>query len=851
MVGTGRMEPETKRELAKPRTLGVLAFALVLGSLAVALFLVDAHFFEHFVTARYAWPILAMAFVLADVADINVELRENAVQVTLAPLAIVLGLVSCTPSTFLIARLIGGAIGLRFKKQKGLKAGFNLGWFSLEACVALLMFDAVHSAVPVSGSTATFVAGFAATVATRILGGVVILAVIQIASGRPHWKPLPQVLLLSSLSALGLTSLGLLAVTVLTRDPTAIWLVLIIASVLYAAYRGYNALRQRYANLQLFYRFTRVLARSPELTSAIETTLNEAREVLRAGGAEVYLLPAPGESVGMRVRVSGEAPVTTTRLTGAELADLTLSDVVTHRRPLLMARNSKQEILRRRLAAWDVKDLLVAPLIQADAVIGTISVFDRMGDVSTFDGEDLKVFETLANHAGVSLENARLIDRLRREAAEKAHQALHDALTGLANRALFALRTDEALEMAGGVGQAAVLLMDLNRFKDVNDTLGHHHGDLLLKEVATRLSAAVPTATTVARLGGDEFAILLPSIGGVRHAEVTAEQLERALERPFTIGGIQLAVSAAIGIAVAPDHGTDALTLLQRADIAMYSAKREQHSGVAIYQPDRDQHTRRRLALAAELRLAIEQGDLAVYYQPKADLASGRVTGIEALVRWNHPVHGFIPPDEFVPLAESVGLIGPLTTYVLTTALADCRTLDAAGQDLDLAVNLSPRSLLDLSLPTQVLDLLNGSGIAPRRLTLEITETSMMSDHARSTQVLELLDDLGVTLSIDDFGTGYASLAYLRKLPVDEVKIDRSFVFRMTSDDTDARLVRSIIDLANNLGLRVVAEGVEDEETWTALTQLGCDVVQGFLLSRPVPPEELLTWLRHRLAISV
>jgi diguanylate cyclase (GGDEF)-like protein/PAS domain S-box-containing protein len=438
-----------------------------------------------------------------------------------------------------------------------------------------------------------------------------------------------------------------------------------------------------------------------------------------------------------------------------------------------------------------------------------------------------------------------LRDVSERKQLERAltRQAFTDQLTGLPNRALLQDRTQQALRLAGRQGlTTALLLLDLDRFKEVNDTLGHHHGDLLLQQVAERVHGSLRSSDTVARLGGDEFAVLLPQVAGVQEATVVADKLSAAIEAPFTVDGLTLDVDASIGVAVYPDHAGDANQLLQRADVAMYAAKAT-HAGYAVYDPTLDQHNPRRLGLLGQLRRALAAGELVVHYQPKADVRSARILGVEALVRWQHPEQGLLGPGEFVPLAETTGLIRPLTSYVLDAALRQCRTWLDAGHELSVAVNLSTRCLLDLTLPDQIIGLLEETAVAPERLVLEITESAIMTDPTRALEILNRLHTLGVQLAIDDFGTGYSSMAYLKSLPVDELKVDRSFVKHLRDNQSDAVIVRSTVDLGHNLGLRVVAEGVEDEATWQELATLGCDSVQGYFLARPMPVAELVAWL--------
>ena len=437
-----------------------------------------------------------------------------------------------------------------------------------------------------------------------------------------------------------------------------------------------------------------------------------------------------------------------------------------------------------------------------------------------------------------------------RQAAENQYQALHDGLTGLPNRTMLRDRTDQAIHQADReLVPAALLLVDLDRFKEVNDTLGHHYGDRLLVQVGQRLRATLRAVDTVARLGGDEFAVLLPRIETAEGATTVARKLQAALEEPFLLEDLALDVEASIGVAIYPQHGIDTDELLQHADIAMYVAK-DTHAGFVLFDPKHDQHSPERLALLGELRRAIDRQQLVVHYQPKVDAHSGQVLGVEALVRWQHPEHGLVPPGEFIPLAERTGLISPLTHFVLDAALRQCRAWQQTGHELSVAVNVSARSLLDLAFPDQVASLLARWEVPARLLVVEITESTIMADPTHALEVLGRLDATGVQVSIDDFGTGYSSMAHLKALPVHELKVDRSFVSQMTSNTSDAVIVRSTIDLGRNLGLRVVAEGVEDEATWRALDALGCHAIQGYHVSRPVPPDDLIHWLDRQQAAT-
>jgi diguanylate cyclase (GGDEF)-like protein len=450
-----------------------------------------------------------------------------------------------------------------------------------------------------------------------------------------------------------------------------------------------------------------------------------------------------------------------------------------------------------------------------------------------------------------SLERASLVRRLEDSLSDlqemnrlNEHQALHDALTGLPNRTLFLDRVGQAIRAARREGHALALLMiDLDRFKDINDTLGHHLGDELLRQVGQRFRDTLRESDTTARLGGDEFAILVPKLEENGEAVEIADRIRRALETTFTVEGLTLEVEASIGIAKFPDHGVDGDTLIQHADLAMYVAK-SGRLGFQVYAPAYDQHSRSRLALLGELRRAIDEGQLVLHFQPKIDLASGQVAGMEALLRWQHPSRTLLPPAAFVPFAEHTGLIRPLTAFILDAALRQSREWRMDGLELNVAVNLSARNVVDPELLWDVSGTLERWQVPPEALELEITESALMGEPVRAMEVLSGLSAAGVTLSLDDFGTGYSSLALLKRLPVNEIKIDRSFVMNMTANESDAVIVRSTIDLAHNLGLRVVAEGVETQQTCDLLVDLECDVAQGFFFGRPMPASDVPRWIK-------
>ncbi len=428
---------------------------------------------------------------------------------------------------------------------------------------------------------------------------------------------------------------------------------------------------------------------------------------------------------------------------------------------------------------------------------------------------------------------------------ELKHQALHDSLTSLPNRVLLQDRLAQAIRTAKrDEHSAALLLSDLDRFKEVNDTLGHHYGDLLLQQVAVRLRSVLRDSDTVARLGGDEFAILLPDVTDQDQIILTANKIVTAIAAPFIFEDQNIHIGISIGVAICPGDSDKPSTLMRQADVAMYVAKRS-NTDIAFYKPELDEHSIKRLSMAGELRRALQQKQLVVHYQPNIDLRQNRVVGVEALVRWQHPEKGLILPDEFIPLAEHSGHIRELTAFVLEESLQQLHLWNSTGLTLQMSVNLSGRSLHDSELCDHIAKLLEQWQIKPEHLQLEITERALMYDPIQANQTLSQLDAMGIKLSIDDFGTGYSSLAYLKQLPIHEIKIDKSFVSAMLEQDADKVIVRSTIDLAHNMGHQVIAEGVDSEAVLELLKEMGCDLAQGYHINKPSPAEELRQWLLH------
>lgn len=487
--------------------------------------------------------------------------------------------------------------------------------------------------------------------------------------------------------------------------------------------------------------------------------------------------------------------------------------------------------LAARLTAAGFSDALVAPIADEAGVVGVVVVAGRIGAHASFDDDDASRLGSMVQQLTLATRKELLRDQMQ-------FDATHDRLTSLPNRSLFEQLVNRSFD-AGTTG--AVLLIDLDRFKQINDTFGHEAGDTLLVEAASRISQACVVNDAVARFGSDEFAAFVPHISEAE-ATIVAAAISERLERSFDIESAAVAVGASIGIAMVPQHGHDAATLIRRADIAMHDAK-SRRAQTSIYQETLDTNDHNRSTLLNDLRTALREGQIAVHFQPQIDVVTRQVIGAEALARWEHPMKGRIQPGDFIELAEQAGLIEELTGQVLLQACRAMARWNELGFDISVSVNISPQSLMDERLGSVLEQTLGATTIDPARLMLEITETTMMANDDRSHRVLHNLSQLGVQVSVDDFGTGFSSLVNLRRLPVNEIKVDRSFVDSMLHEHDDDIIVRSTIELGHNLGLVVVAEGVETAAVLNRLAELGCDVAQGFGISRPLPAVAFEAWL--------
>lgn len=761
------------------------------------------------------------------------EVRRHAAVISLTDIALVLGLFLLPPWAILAAGAAALIVILPGERGAWERRLFNRALFVADVTVAAALFNAVgHAGIDDTGS---WPFAYAAVAAGSLVSAMSFYAVITLVQGRPSRGQVVSIVVTSLATGAISCTLGLAALMLVRVTAWSAVLIAVIIGVFGFAYRGYSRSFRERRTLSELYEFTSEVGSQASDGGLADTVLQQTREFLRAECATLWL-PAMGSYpeivlsalVDEGVRDEPAGPPDRIR----SLAQIDVDTGVVD-----MSRSEDPELLRA-LIDRGVDEVIATPLRSGSTVIGVLEVTNRLGDGAWFGPDDARLLKTLAAHAGVAVENSRLVDRLR-------HDAYHDALTGLPNRRRFSDALDEAISVRPAPDEAvAVILLDLDSFKDVNDTLGHLAGDRLLVEVGRRLEDAAPNGALLARMGGDEFTLLL-RLPSAEAAQREGSALLAVLTDPVDMDGLSIDVGGSVGIALFPDHGIDGGLLLQRAEMAMYAAKRAVRQ-VRVYQPTMDSLSVRRLALVGELRRAIDDEQLSVYYQPKIGLVDQQFIGVEALVRWHHPEQGVIDPDDFIPIAEHTGLIGPLTSYVLESTLRQCRRWLEDGRRLHVAVNISVRSLVDPDFADEVDRLLLETEVPAELLTLEITESGVMSEMDRSLPTLHRLRERGIKLSVDDFGTGQSSLTYLRRLPVTEVKIAKGFVLSMATDPGDLAVVRAIVDLGRHLGLNVVAEGVESEMAYQLLREMGCDVVQGFLLSRPVPYERLEAWIQAR-----
>ncbi len=824
----------------RSRTTAVLGFTVALGVVAVSLVLPVASRAPILGVAA-PWWVFMLVYAATRAFPVHLEVGRETHSFSLDALPLVLGLALLTPGELVTAQAVGTSIALVVGRRRSPRTlAIDIASFAFSTAVAIHVFGALVDPADPLGAR-TWLAVYAAALMADMTSSLTGRSVVAIASGqRPSST---GVSIRGELYTLANASLGLVALVLVVREPAASWLAGLLAVAMYAAYRVSVREQERHRRLLALHAATRGLQESLSHEQVTRQTLDDARAMFGAEWAEVIVLPADDGLGATRRRVSedhGSAePVPPAHV------EILWRGLAMRGRAQGLDIRSAPEGLRPALQAEGIRELVAAPFSVAGAT-ALLVVANRMGHGGAWPADEVPALETLAHHAAVALRNAELLEDAAARAAESELLARHDPLTGLPTRSRF----QELLERASLEGRrpSSVLCVGVDGFAEVTERLGHENGDLMLQEIARRLTGAVAPGEEATRLGGERFAISLVGDPAEAHARSTAERVIRSLEQPVLIEGLPVSVSATVGIALVEGE-LDAAALLRRADRAMAFA-REERTAIELYTADHDPQGPLRLALVSEVREAMDAGAIVVWYQPRLSMGSGRVTGAEALVRWMHPTRGVVAPALFLPIVEQTRLIRPLTLSVLGSAVASCAGWAASGTPLAVSVNLSPRNLMDADLAADVRRILADAGLPPGSLIVEVTESAVTADHQRASAILSELRASGIRVAIDDFGTGYSSLTRLRQLPVDEIKLDRSFVGRIEHDQDDRAIVRSVIGLAHDLGLTVVAEGVETRACWDWLAQHGCDEAQGYLMGRPMPVEDFEASLGGRTAAT-
>jgi diguanylate cyclase (GGDEF)-like protein len=798
--------------------------------------------------------LLAAGFYLAEAKVIHLHIGRSAHSFSMSELPLVVGLFLVSPPAFIVARVVGSGLALFFnRRQRSVKLAFNLAQFSLASVVSVAI---VHAAVPQDGSfgPAMWIAVLLVALVENVIGVLSVSTAISLAEGSAQYRRIPEMLKIGIIVSLTNASLALMGLTVLWADAGSVWLFVLPTLTAALAYRAYISERQQHQSIELLYESTRILQRSPQLDTAIVSLLDHARKMFRADIAEIRLLPRHEGDDILRCQVGPGDAVEVMQPVGPTLDDPILIRAVTERQGRLIDLPvvGGSDATGRR----NIRKALVAPLLGESTLVGTLLVSDSLSDISTFDPEDLKLFETLANHTAIALENGRLeqsLEQLGRLKEELHHQASHDPLTGLANRSLFTQVVASRLESRDPNGTVPIVLfVDLDDFKLVNDSLGHAAGDALLVAVGDRLGSVLRSSDMAARLGGDEFAVLLRDTPDMKASMRVANRLTAAMGSFFEIEGRDVNVRASVGVAAGRPGVESAGDLLRNADVAMYSAKARGKGRVVVFEPSMHEAVMARAQLSADLEHAIAAREFVLQYQPIVEIATGRMIGVEALVRWEHPERGRIGPDDFIRVAEESDSILEIGRWVLSQACRQVRSWHGLVEpgSFTVSVNISARQLVQPDFVDEVLTIIREAGVVPSEIVLEMTETSMLQDSASTRAKLQDLRDAGIGVSIDDFGTGYSSLSYLQRFPVTTLKIARDFV-DVDGVDADAwELANAIVALGRALKLSVIAEGVEQWSQLGRLRTLGCEYAQGFYFARPLDPASIESLLAHGGVLS-
>lgn len=817
----------TSAQRLSPRDrIAIVGFLAALVSTAALLWLewYSVALFEH----PWAVVLLAVAFAGSERLLVSIEARKQAVAYTPSEVALAIGILMLGPIEVVLARLIGTIPSMAVKRgSPPFKLAYNASMMCVEATIAMVVYRLLGSALG-SGVMASWLAlTFSISLGLMAGGVMVAIAIAQFDGGlndrlRQAIVDAPVMLLPPALFAVTVAipmatdwRLGLLATTPLP--------------LLWLAFQSHGRLLGRFHDLSSVHHFTRSLGGALDLADIADRAATQLAEQLRADHVAVRLWNGDGGPID---ELRGIDPMILPARGDSSAWTCDLS------RQQTMSPQQLNEPDRRRVIEAGHHNALLTVLADDDGPLGVVVVDGRGGVSRSFLDDDIERMSTMAQQLSVVVRKGRLHHRV-------AFEAAHDRLTALPNRGRYEQCVDETLEQGR---KGAVLLVDLDRFKQINDTFGHQTGDALLVDVAARISGCCSSGIVVARFGGDEFAVFAPDMPG-EEAQRLADRICAELEETFELGSASVAIGASIGISLLGRDGSDVTSLLRAADLAMYDAKRRRTRS-QLYHPGLRADTAERLLLLDDLRVALREGQLNVHYQPQLEVATGLVCGAEALARWEHPRLGRIGPDVFIELAEQSGLIDEVTRQVLADATMAAAKWHAAGQMLRVSINVSAQSLMDERLVQLVADALMSSGVDPSLVVLEITESTAMGDASQIRDCLERLGEMGVRLSVDDFGTGFSSLVNLRRLDVDEIKIDKSFVVDMILQEEDEVIVRSTIDLGHNLGLTVVAEGVETPVAMSKLRDFGCDVIQGYGISRPLPLVSFDRWLTERVTVT-
>ncbi|MFF5291704.1 putative bifunctional diguanylate cyclase/phosphodiesterase [Paractinoplanes globisporus] len=781
-----------------------------------------------------SWPgaLLALAGVcMAYVGVFNVVIRRGSYSIILTEVPLILALFylpgAMVPLVVAAATIITQLA--RSAVVMPAKMWFNVAKATASISAAALIVTALH--VDEHAGPRTWAVLTIALLVNVIVDMICVSGVMSLVQGVPAGldmlRGLPPAIAIAGVNIV----IGLVFLEALVASRWSALLLAILIAALVLMLRSFAEFFRQHRTLTDVYELTKaVREEGPDDAGLPDVLLGRVRALMRAEYATLWLAP------------QGRHPevLLTARVENKGLLDLSPTPTAVRERAFADGQTlavgpqfAKTQDLRRELRALKIKDAVLVPLRSGQTTIGTLEVVNRLGDTRSFRAADVQVLETIAAHAAAAVENSRLVERLR-------HDAYHDRLTGLPNRRRITDALAEAVKVRAEKEVVATLLFDVDGQRDVNESMGHAAGDKLLAEVAERLRSIAGPGALVGRIGGDEFVVTQRAESTDATVQLATEMREQ-LRGPMTVGSLTLDVDTAVGVSVYPDHGGDPETLIQRAELAANAAKVLPY-GVQLFHPALESRAVRRLGIAADLRKALDNDDLDVYYQPKVTLADRHLVGVECLARWTHAAHGEVAPEDFVAVAEHTGQLSRLTERVLSEGLRRCHEWAEADRPLSIAVNLSVRTLLDSRFPDQVEELLDRYGVAAAQVTFEISEPGMLGDIERVLPTLYRLRDLGVRLSVDDFGTGASSLSYLRQWPVHEVKIDDSFVQGMATDSGDLAIVRAVISLSREFGLTVVAEGVESELTLDLLEEMGCEIGQGYLFSRPLPYERLEAW---------